>query len=350
MGMSAVFGKPDWSTSGAGRRFSSLGDVLREARPYLPSAAVSDVAFARLKDCASTLPASAASHEFWVELRPREPERADLIFGVVPEHSLARDLIPWCRWTSSSAMQACAGFLESIWRARSADMAGRICIEIDLLEQGPRYGVFAKAPRSPGFPDGAAAARALVAVTGVEDDETILDWQFGAAMVTGFVGPVRNIGGFPERDGSPLRLHSSVNDCEGAHEALARLGWEGDLAEVKTTESDYPFADTLTLDTDYRRRRLGRTAGLERGRPGAWTEMNPGLWAERLRWAADAGWCDRDQADAWVSVIGSRVIETEAGPTTLNLGINHVKFVFGDGDPHMKVYVGGNMGGIRSAA
>ncbi len=350
MVMNPISRKSDWSVSAAGSRFSSLGDVLREARPYLPSAAVSDVAFDRLMNCASTLPPSTASHEFWIELRPRDPERADLIFGVVPEHSLARELIPWCRGTSSSAMQACAGFLESNWGARSADMPGRICVEIDLLEQGPRYGVFAKAPTSPGFPDGAAAARALALVTGTADERIVEDWTVGAARVAGFVGPIRNIGGFPEREGSSLRLHSSVNDCEGAHEALARLGWDGNLAAVKTTESDYPFADTLTLDTDYRRRRLGRTAGIERGRPGAWTEMNPGLWAERLRWAADAGWCDRDQADAWVSVIGSRVIETEAGPTTLNIGINHVKFVFGDGDPHMKVYVGGNMGGIRSAA
>ena len=95
-------------------------------------------------------------------------------------------------------------------------------------------------------------------------------------------------------------------------------------------------------------------AGVERVRPGGWTEMNPGLWAERLRWAADAGWCDRDQADAWTAAIGSRVVETDAGPTTLNLGINHVKFVFGDNDgdgcPYMKVYLGGNMGQVRSAA
>ena len=79
--------------------------------------------------------------------------------------------------------------------------------------------------------------------------------------------------------------------------------------------------------------------------------MNPGLWAERLRWAAAEGWCDRDQADAWTSVIGSRVVETEAGPTTLNLGLNHVKFVFGEGngDPYMKLYIGGNMGHVRNA-
>ena len=58
------------------------------------------------------------------------------------------------------------------------------------------------------------------------------------------------------------------------------------------------------------------------------------------------------ELDAWTSAIGSRVVETEAGPTTLNLGINHVKFVFGDGseDPYMKLYLGGNMGHVRRAS
>ena len=83
--------------------------------------------------------------------------------------------------------------------------------------------------------------------------------------------------------------------------------------------------------------------------------MRPGLRQSSpavRRAAADAGWCDRDQADAWTAAIGSRVVETDAGPTTLNLGINHVKFVFGDGDgdPYMKLYLGGNMGQVRSAA
>lgn len=338
----------DWSVSEAGRCFSSLGDVLAEARRHVSETAVAETAYARVIECAATLPAAAASHEFCLELQPDVTVRADLIFAIVPGHVLAEAMIPWCRKSSSLTMAACARFLEA--REGLAESPGRIFVEIDILGQGPSFGVFAKAPKAPGFPDGGAAARALALVTGTTDEREVEDWQYGAGMVTGFAGPVREIGSFTERDGSPLRLHSAINPDDGAHVALARLGWRGDLAEVKAFEDDYPFADTATLDTDYSDRWIGPIAGVERGRPGGWTEMNPGLWAERLRWAADAGWCDRDQADAWTSVIGSRVVETEAGPTTLNLGINHVKFVFGDGEPRMKLYLGGNMGQIRSAA
>ena len=338
----------DWSVSEAGRCFSSLGDVLAEARRHVSETAVAETAYARVMECAATLPAGAASHEFCLELRPRAPERADLIFTLVPGYASATDMIPWCRTNPSPTIGACSGFLETC--ARHADAPGRIFVEIDVLERGPRFGVFAKAPTAPGFPDGGAAARALALVTGTTDERTVNDWAFGAGMVTGFAGPVRNVGGFPEREGAPLRLHSSVNEHDGAPGALARMGWEGDLDEIDAFDAGYPFADTETLDTDYRGRRLGRTVGLERGRPGGWTEMNPGIWAERLRWAAGAGWCAREQADAWTALIGSRVVETEAGPTTLNLGINHMKFVFGDGEPRMKLYLGGNMGQIRSAA
>lgn len=342
-------GRPaDWSASEAGRCFSSLGDVLAEARRHVSEIAVAEPAYARVMECAATLPAAAASHEFCLELQPDVTVRADLVFAIVPGHVLEEALIPWCRKSSSRTMKACARFLEK--RVRHPDAPGRIFVEIDVLEGGPRFGVFAKAASTPGFRNGAAAARALAAVTGAGDEETVRDWRYGAGMVTGFVGPVREIGGFPERDGSPLRLHSAIEAGEEAHVALARLDWEGDLAEVKAFEDDYPFADTATLDTDYFGRWIGPVAGIERGRPGGWTEMNPGLWAERLRWAADAGWCERDQADAWTSVIGSHVVETDAGPTTLNLGINHLKFVFGDGVPRMKIYLGGNMGQIRSAA
>ena len=341
----------DWSVSAAGRCLSSLGDVLAEVRPQVSAEALSEKAFGRLMDSTATLPAGAATHEFWLELRPQEPDRADLIFAVIPGRALARDMIPWCRTSPSPAMRACGEFFAHGVQ-RQDDVPGRIGVEIDVLERGVRFGLFAKAPKAPGFPDGAAAARSLAVVTGTKDLETILDWQIGAGMVTGFVGPVLNIGGFPERENAPLRLHSAVNDCDGASDALDRLGWEGDLDLVEAFEDGYPFADAESLNTDYRGRALGPVAGLERGRPGGWTEMNPGIWAERLRWAAGAGWCDREQADAWTSLIGSRVVETDAGPTTLNLGINHMKFVFGDGggDPYMKLYVGGNMGQIRSAA
>ena len=347
--------RPDWSASAPGRCFASLGDVLAVARPHVPETAIGETAWARLTEAARGWPAGAASHEIGLELRSRDPDRADLIFAVMPGYMSARGVIPVCRNSASQAMQAFGRFLESVDGDRAADLPDRTYVEIDVLEEGRRFGLFAKAPAAPGFPDGAAAARALAQVTATGDRDAMQDWQWAAATVTGLVGPVRNIGGFLEREGAPLRLHARVNDAEGAHDALERLGWDGDLGAVRAFGNGYPFVtDHLTLDTDFRARRLGRKAGVERRRPGGWPEMNPGLWAERLRWAASEGWCDRDQADAWTALIGSHVVETGAGPTTLNLGINHVKFVFGDGDgdgePFMKLYVGGNMGHLRSAA
>ena len=351
MGMRAVSQRPDWSASAAGRHFSSMGDVLAEARRHVPSDAIGETTFGRLMDCASTLPAAAAAHEFWFELRPRDPERADLIFTLVPGWPLMEAMIPWCRSGSGPAARAFGGFLERAAAGSLPAMPDWMCVELDVLADGSSLGLFAGSPRTSGFPDGVTAAKALALVTGTEDPAVLRDWQAGAAAVAGLVNPIRGIGSFPERKDAPLRVWSTVSADEGTTDALDRLGWEGDLAAVKAFEDGWPFADKAFLDTDFVCGRLGPVAGVERVRPGGWTEMNPGLWAERLRWAADAGWCDRDQADAAVSVIGSRVVETEAGPTTLNLGINHVKFVFGDGDgdPYMKLYLGGNMGQIRSA-
>ena len=345
--------RADWSVSAPGRCFESLGDILAVARRHVPPAAISETAYARLMEAARGWPSGAASHEIGLELRSRDPERADLIFAVMPGYQSAWCLVPGCRESSSPAMEAFGRYLEFLESDAPRGRQGRTYVEIDVLQQGPRFGLFARAPKAPGFPDGPAAARALARVTLSGNRDAWQDWQWAAATVTGLVGPVRNIGTFPEREGAPLRLHAKVNDDEGAHDALERLGWDGDLAAVRELGNGYPFmTDHLTLDTDFRGRRLGRKAGVERRRPGGWTEMNPGRWAERLRWAASEGWCDRDQADAWTTLIGSHVVETEAGPTTLNLGINHMKFVFGDGDrePYMKLYVGGNMGQVRSAA
>ena len=343
-------GKADWAGSAPGRCFRSLGDVLAEARRHVPAAAIGETAFMRLLDCASRLPASAASHEFWLELRPREPERADLIFALVPGWPLMQAMVPWCRGSSGTAARAFGGVLERAAAGTPPAMPDWMCVELDVLAGDVRLGLFAGSPRASGFSDGRHAAMALALVTGTEDPAVIDDWQFGAATVAGFVNPVRGVGSFPERAGAPLRVWSSVGADDLTSDALKRLGWQGDLDVVRALERAWPFPDRVFLDTDFSGRRLGPVAGVERVRPGGWTEMNPGLWAERLRWTAEAGWCRRDQADAWTSAIGSRVVETEAGPTTLNLGINHLKFVFGDGEPYMKVYVAGNMGQVRSAS
>lgn len=340
----------DWAGSPAGRCFPSLADVLAEARRHICTTAIGETAYARLAECARTLPAGAASHEFWLELRPREPERADLIFALVPGWPLMPSMVFLCQASASAAMRAFGRFLQRAAVETLRDTPDWMCLEWDVLADETRVAVFAGSPRTSGFPDGAAAARALALVTGMEDAAAFRDWRHGAGTVAGFVDAVRGVGSFPERAGAPLRVWSQVGANGGASRALGRLGWNGDLDAVDAFEAAYPFGDKAFLDTDFNGRQLGPVAGIERGRPGGWTEMNPGLWAERLRWAAAEGWCDRDQADAWVSLIGSRVVETEAGPTTLNLGINHVKFVYGDGDPFMKIYVGGNMGQIRTAA
>ncbi|MXX87979.1 MAG: hypothetical protein F4213_18855 [Boseongicola sp. SB0677_bin_26] len=343
-------GRADWAESAPGRRFPSFGDVLEEIRAHVSPVAIGDAAFARLTDCASGLPAGAASHEFWIELRPHDPERADLIFTLVPGWPPMRAMAPWCRKRPGPAARTFGNFLDRAAAGSLADMPDWMCVELDALAGGSRLGLFAGSPRTSGFASGRKAARSLALVTGTEDSAVVEDWQSGAATVAGFVGPVRGVGSFPEREGAPLRVWAAVDEDDRTSDALERLDWEGDLDTVRALEDAYPFKDRVFLDTDFIERRLGPVTGVERVRPGGWTEMNPGLWAERLRWAADAGWCDRDQADAWISVIGSHVVETDTGPTTLNLGVNHVKFVFGDGDPYLKLYLAGNMGRIRSAA
>ena len=78
------------------------------ARRHVSEAAIGETAWSRLVDCARTLPAGAASHEFWIELRPHERDRADLIFTIVPGWPLMQVMIPRCKASSSRD----AGFRE----------------------------------------------------------------------------------------------------------------------------------------------------------------------------------------------------------------------------------------------
>ena len=329
-----------------GADFASFGDVLGAVRPHVSPDVVAKDPWERIVRCGKRLPAEVVRHEFGFELRPHDPGRVDWAFCVLPGTAFAKDLAPWARKGVLSSMHGFGRFLES---ENLADTPCMVFLEFDMAEGNAfQVGLFAGTSVDAPFPNGTSAMRSLSLVTGTDDSRLLSDWQKGASATREIVGPLRAVGTFPGRPGAPLRTWAKTVSGERASEVLGRLGWKRDVGAVRALEDDWPFESNVFLSLDFLSGSLSPVAGVEQVRLHGWKEMDPHVWAERLDWAASAGWCAQEQADAWASVTGSFAIDTDAGPASFNIGISHLKFVFGDGRPFMKVYVGGNITHVRN--
>ncbi len=329
-----------WSCSPAGRCFRSLAEVFAALRPRIRPELATDAGFRRLQEASAAVPASAANHEFFLELRPGNLERMDFGFCLPPGGIAAGEIGQWRDGGAPGPVTE-----------RFLHAKGPTCLLWFMMDTDSRIVGCARGVSCPGgFRDGRVAAELLAGLTAETDAAVRRDWHFAARLMHGFAGPVLHAGRYAHRreDGLPIRLVARLYDA--AADAARRLDWPGDAGELAQLTEDWPFDDFVSLSMDFTAGGPLCRLGVEILRPGSWTEMNPALWAERLRFAAAAGFCTPAQAEALVSVIGSHVVETAAGPTAANIGINHVKFVFGDGPPTIKFYLAGNMGQIRSAS
>lgn len=345
-------GLRSWSRSPAGRCFCDFSSLLKALRRRWPEEALSEDTFAQLLEATRDVPVSAADHDYIIEIRLDGPSGADFAWCARPPASVScREMAAW--WRRRDADAPLAAFMDWMQTPRRAAGLGAVWTAIDIRRG--RSAAFTGLSAAGRWADGGEAAALLAAATGRDGGADLLtQWEFAARSVIGLAGPLLHAGAYPHRAGlsEGVRLIARTDGFYGAAAAAERLGWEGDAGEIRAAGDALGWTaegDRTSLSVDFTENGPARRLGVEWLRPGGWTELNPAVWAYRLRRLTAIGLCSDSLAEALAGCIGPQLIETEAGAAASNAGINHVKLVFDSSGFHAKCYLAGNMGFVLQA-
>ena len=340
----------------------TFGDALRATRRMFPAALFDGEPWGRLLDRADHIPAAAAETFFGFEVRLGEESRAaDFMVTVVPKGTLAthyaragaaRAATP----TASLAQGLAAATAPGGWPSTRLDAAGPL-LEYDVVERTPAdvaagddgpSGVFWPVS-GPITPEDADPLVAFLAILGAWREPT----EVGTALRTALgrtreLARLNHVGVLAGRGVPGVRLLLAVAPRH-AGTLLERLGWQGDIAKVRTLADEYDaLTQGLCVSLDLAGNgSVGPRIGLELFQGGEWQRTTYGDWRSLVGHLVTRGLCLSNKARGLQQWCGLERLFHAGGTAILVRGINHVKIALEGDAVAAKAYLG--MGATRYA-